>query len=355
MEKQPHVTIIVLNYNGLRKLGNILKSCIKSILETNYDNFTVIFTDNGSTDNSVQFIQTEFPSERKLKILPLPRNYGYAGGNNRAAMHAKMINPETKYLAFVNNDVIVKPDWLRKLVNFMGRRRYIGALQPLILYPDGRIQAAGWIIGKCGSPFPLYNGVTLEELNEVLGTREYIFPFYVYGACFITPSKIFYETGGFDENFFLYCEELDYCWRLWKLGYASACLLNTHVYHYESLTIGKYSSIEGYYNTRNTIWTMVKNEEDLVRGLLHVLLFILINIHIKCLRLKLPLKYKLSVLRGMLSAFKELRRALYKRPLNRSLFNRYLILKDMYHDELLILPMRSLADRLIKRWLLKRR
>jgi len=91
MKKHLKFSVISLNYNGKKILGSLLDAHLSSLLNTTYDDFEVLFVDNGSSDNSVEYVKANF-RDKRLKIIQLRKNYGYAKGNNLAL---KFIDPYT--------------------------------------------------------------------------------------------------------------------------------------------------------------------------------------------------------------------------------------------------------------------
>ena len=109
----PLVSLIVINYNGKSKLGSLLDKCLSSLLNTDYANFEILFVDNNSTDDSVEYVMKKF-NDPRIRIIRLEKNYGYAGAVNRALKHAK-----GEFIAVLNNDVIVNKDWLKHIITFL--------------------------------------------------------------------------------------------------------------------------------------------------------------------------------------------------------------------------------------------
>jgi GT2 family glycosyltransferase len=109
-KNEPLVSILILNYNGLKYVDK----CLASILRTNYSNFEIIFIDNASIDGSCEYVERRYGDNLHLKIIKNERNYGFAKGNNIGARYAK-----GDYLVFLNVDTEVEPDWLRELVRLM--------------------------------------------------------------------------------------------------------------------------------------------------------------------------------------------------------------------------------------------
>jgi GT2 family glycosyltransferase len=106
MRKHLKFSVISLNYNSRKILGSLLDAHLSSLLNTAYDVFEVLFVDNGSSDDSVEYVKANF-RDKRLKIIQLKKNYGYAKGNNLAL---KFIDPNTDIVVFINNDTIVTKD-----------------------------------------------------------------------------------------------------------------------------------------------------------------------------------------------------------------------------------------------------
>lgn len=123
----PSISIITVNYNGLR----FLKNLFNSISNLNYpeDNIQVIMVDNGSTDGSVEFVRSNFP---EVEVLVLNKNSGYAGGNNEGFKHVR-----GQYVALINNDCSVDANWLTAMVNIMNsnsRENKVGAVSSKVVF-----------------------------------------------------------------------------------------------------------------------------------------------------------------------------------------------------------------------------
>ena len=129
MSKAPFVSVLILNYNGEAYLNN----CLDSVLKSNYPNFEVVLTDNASTDKSIQIAQQTFSADPRLRIVINQKNLMFSGGNNAGYLHCR-----GEYVAFLNNDTVVEPDWLVALVNTMQNDSTIGLAQSLILMIDGK-------------------------------------------------------------------------------------------------------------------------------------------------------------------------------------------------------------------------
>ena len=244
----PQASVIVLNHNGASRLGELLDKNLESVLNMTYSNFEVLFVDNGSTDNSVEHIRNKFGNDVRLKIAELKHNYGYAAGNNLGAMNCSQ---DTKYLIFLNNDTIVRHDLLTKVIDVMETDNEIGSLYPWATPLDGS-RKSEWSIegGLLNVPF---SG----------------------GWCLVIRKQLFEALDGFDDKFFVCCEDVDLGWRVWLVGYKNVLLKGSLLRHKGGGSIRWESPEVFYFQCRNKISTIFKNSEprDLLR-------FILIQISI---------------------------------------------------------------------------
>jgi len=251
--KPDRVSIIVLNFNGLEDT----KKCLKSLLQTRYSNFEIIVADNGSKINESLILKKEF-SNQNLKFLRFKKNYGFSGGNNKALRYAK-----GEYIAFLNNDVIVKPAWLKPLLNLLHNDKSIAVVQPKILWLKNKKYfdysgACGGFIDKFGYPFT--RGRLFDTIEKDKG--QYDKPcdiFWASGAAFLTRRKIIDEIGLFDEIFFNYMEEIDFCFRVLKAGYRVVSQPKSVVYHKVAATAGKDALKKRFWEHRNNLVMILKN------------------------------------------------------------------------------------------------
>ena len=253
----PMVSIILLNYNGKR----FLDGCFSSLSRINYPKscYEVIMIDNGSLDDSVEFVRQNFPW---VKILALNGNYGYAGGNNRGVDVAK-----GDFIVFLNNDTVVDEEWLAELVNVMLLDDKIAICGSKVVSMDNphHVQYAGGFLNLVGGAlFYPFHGQKSRHDFYLVGS--------IFGASFLMKKVIFKKIGGFDESFFMYSDENDLCLRAWIQGYHVAYSPYSIVYHYGGGTAGTLSrnqscilsarlrsSLRIYYGNRNSIASIIKN------------------------------------------------------------------------------------------------
>lgn len=255
------VSIIIPNYNG----GDLLYNCINSIYKNiSIKDFEIIVVDNGSTDNSINRVKSNF---QNVEIISSNSNLGYSGGCNLGATHAS-----GKYLLFLNNDTEHSNEWIEKLVYFLDSNSKIAAVQPKILnihnkklfdYAGG---AGGFIDKFC---FPFVQGRifhTLEEDHNQYNNPSRIF--WASGAAFMIRSNIFKTLEGFDKVYFAYMEEIDLCWRAQAMGYKIYSVPDSFVYHYGKQTIKENTIKSHYLNHRNSWILFFKNSFTFNYGIL---------------------------------------------------------------------------------------
>ena len=255
------VSIIIPNYNG----GDLLYNCINSIYKNiSIKDFEIIVVDNGSTDNSINRVKSNF---QNVEIISSNSNLGYSGGCNLGATHAS-----GKYLLFLNNDTEHSNEWIEKLVYFLDSNSKIAAVQPKILnihnkklfdYAGG---AGGFIDKFC---FPFVQGRifhTLEEDHNQYNNPSRIF--WASGAAFMIRSNVFKELKGFDKVYFAYMEEIDLCWRAQAMGYKIYSVPDSFVYHYGKQTIKENTIKSHYLNHRNSWILFFKNSFTFNYGIL---------------------------------------------------------------------------------------
>ena len=255
--------IVILNYNGEQHLQTYLPSIIE-----NSPNWDIIIADNASTDHSISFLSKNYPD---LSIIQLAENLGFAGGYNDALDQLK-----GKYeLYFIlNSDVRLTPNWDTPLLEFLENNPNTAAVGPKVLYdlePD-KVEhacAAGGYLDTLY--FPFCRGRIFESLEEDLG--QYDSPqevTWVSGAALLIRAHDFHEAGGFDADFFAHMEEIDLCLRLARSGKKLYCLPHSTVYHLGGGTLSYDNPHKVFLNFRNSLWTIVKNQERFLYALLFI-------------------------------------------------------------------------------------
>ena len=251
METQKIKTaVVVLNWNGKAWLEKFLANLVKHSQEA-----TVFVADNASTDDSVDFVKSNFPS---VKIIINASNGGYAKGYNDAL---KQIDAE--YFVLINSDIEVTEDWLSPIINLMDSDKKIAACQPKLLDYKKRntfeyAGASGGFIDNLGYPF--CRGRIFDDIEQDNGQyNDAIEVFWATGACLFVRASHFNEVGGLDEDFFAHQEEIDLCWRLKNKGYKIMVQPKSVVYHVGGGTLNAGSPFKTHLNFRNNLFMLFKN------------------------------------------------------------------------------------------------
>ncbi|NCN21946.1 glycosyltransferase family 2 protein [Candidatus Falkowbacteria bacterium] len=202
-----HYSIIIINY----KTQELSANCIASLLALkNQEDFEIILVDNASGDNSLEFLEKEF--EGKIKIIPSLVNLGFGGGNNLGAKEAK-----GEFLLFLNSDTLVKEDIFKSALDIFRQDEKIGLISPLLMTEEGLEQKDAY------GPWPNLKNLIFKRTNN--------YPDWLSGCALFIRKSLFEELKGFDENFFLYFEDVDLCFRASKLGYKVKVDRNSKVIH----------------------------------------------------------------------------------------------------------------------------
>lgn len=254
---QQKLAVVILNYNGKHFLEKFLANVVSFSSP-----HTVIVADNASTDDSISFLKSNFPN---VKLIQNSTNTGYAGGYNEAL---KQI--DAQYYILLNNDVEVRSNWIKPLVELMDSDEKIGACQPKLLDQNNKNSfeyagASGGFVDVYGYPF--CRGRIFESIEEDKGQYNDVKRvFWASGACLVVRSKLFWELGGFDSDYFAHMEEIDLCWRMQNLGYTIYANPNSSVYHVGGGTLQKQSAHKTFLNFRNSLITLTKDHPS--KGLL---------------------------------------------------------------------------------------
>lgn len=255
------IAVVILNWNGIQLLEQFLPSVVQYSPEA-----TVYIADNASTDDSILYISTFFPS---VKIVKNDSNFGFAGGYNEALKH---INADI--YALVNSDIEVTENWLQPIIKTFENEPQTAIIQPKILDFKRKeyfeyAGAAGGFIDQYGYPYcrgRIFD--TLEKDKEQYNYNCEIF--WASGACFFIRSAVYSELEGFDDEFFAHQEEIDLCWRVFNRGYKIKYNSESVVYHVGGATLQQGNPMKTYLNFRNSLLMLIKN---LPKDKLHRILF----------------------------------------------------------------------------------
>ena len=250
-EPEPRsVSVIIVNLNSV----DDTRTCLESLLAQDYPSELVelIVVDNASTDGSLEMLASEFPS---VRVLPQDTNTGFSPAVNTGARAAT-----GECLVLVNNDARIEPDFVRELV-----RAYDPA--------TGAVCVAGHIVSWDGSTLDFGEGaVNFYGMGQQLGYgtpidtaaiedgRELLF---ACGGAMLVNRQVFLDSGGLDEDFFAYFEDVDFGWRLWVLGYRVVLATRAKAYHKMHGTSSRFPLHQRFLlYERNALRTIIKNYDD---------------------------------------------------------------------------------------------
>ena len=243
MSAGPDISVVIVSWNGRA----FLDACLTAVsLQEGVDAETIL-VDNASTDGTTDHVRTRFPW---VRIVALPTNLGFAGGNNAGVREAR-----GRLVALLNNDTVPDPGWLRALSAGLDERNGFALVTSRIVYmhDPGRIDSAGDGLLRWGGAFKRHHGAPVAaaaQSAEVFG---------VCGAACLMPVAVFNELGGFDEDFFASHEDVDLSYRARLLGYRCRYVAGAVVRHHGSGTLGRASRVAVFHGQRNLEWMYVKN------------------------------------------------------------------------------------------------
>ncbi len=245
------VAVLVLNWNG----RTLLQQFLPSWLAHTPDYADLIIVDNGSTDDSVSFLQEHY---RDVHLLAFEENLGFAGGYNRAI---EELDYQTVIL--LNSDVELTSGWLDQPMQLLNSSPEIAAVQPTLRAQRSPKDfeyagAAGGFIDRLGYPF--CRGRIFDTIEEDRGQyADSVDLFWASGACLIIRRAVYREVGGLDTLFFAHQEEIDLCWRLNARGWRIVSAPQSIVYHVGGASLSADSPRKVFLNFRNNLLMIYKN------------------------------------------------------------------------------------------------
>ena len=244
------IAVVILNWNGIHYLEQFLPS----VVEHSSQHATVWVVDNGSTDDSISYLQQHWP---QVKIHDNKINHGFAKGYNEGLKHI-----HADIYVLLNSDVEVTPNWISPVVEFM-ENEDMTACQPKIRDYHRKewfehAGATGGFIDKDGYVFcagRIFDGFEKDE-QQYDENKEV---FWASGASLFVKAAAYHDVGGLDEDFFAHMEEIDLCWRLKNKGMKVGACGGSHVFHVGGGTLDKLNPFKTYLNFRNNLFILIKN------------------------------------------------------------------------------------------------
>ena len=239
----PEISVVIVTWNGRPHL----EACLEAVAAQTGIDVEVILVDNASTDGTADFIRTRCPS---VRLVALAENRGFAGGNNAGAREAR-----GRFVAFLNNDTVADPGWLRALRGGIDEAAGFQLTTSRIVYMHdaSTIDSAGDGLFRWGGAFKRHHGAPAalaDASQEVFGVCG--------GACLVSKA-VFEELGGFDEDFFFSHEDVDLSYRARLRGYRCRYVADAVVRHRGGATGGRATPFAVFQGQRNLEWMYLKN------------------------------------------------------------------------------------------------
>lgn len=239
MNREKLVCIILVNYKGYTDTIE----CIKSLLEIDYHNYRIIVVDNGAYDRT-RFQKTEIDSDI-IEYMYLEENKGFADGNNKGIEYAFKYSPD--YFLLLNNDTIVKKDFLTKMVSMcenqfglIGGKIYYHLEPDILWYAGGSYNR----VTGCSEHF----GYRKKDCEEYSKNKEVNF---ITGCLMLIPSKIIEKVGYLDTNYFMYSEDVDYCCRVLDNGFKMYYCADAIIFHKIGMSMNDKNETRNYFIYKN--------------------------------------------------------------------------------------------------------
>jgi GT2 family glycosyltransferase len=252
LNNRKKVAVVILSWNGKIFLEDFLPSVVQ---HTSTELCEIIVADNCSTDDSVQFIKTNYPN---IRIIQNTRNGGYAGGYNDAL---KLI--DAKYYVLLNQDIEVTENWVEQVIEEMERDENIAAAQPKLrdYYKRDCFEYAGASGGYLDkNSYAFCRGRVFNTIEKDEGQYDDVKEiFWATGACLFVRSDAYWKAGALDEDFFAHQEEIDLCWRMKNMGYKIIVVPSSVIYHVGGGSLPQGNPRKTYLNFRNNLMMMFKN------------------------------------------------------------------------------------------------
>jgi len=251
MTSTSSVAVVLLNYNGLE----LLQQHLPFLKRLTYSNYRLFVIDNHSTDASVSYLKTQHPD---IGVIAFSENKGYARGYNEGLQQIP-----ADYFILLNTDVEVDAGFIEPMLDLLQQNPVIGICQPKILSLQRRNMfeyagSAGGFMDKYGYTFA--RGRILSTIETDQGQYDTDIPvFWAGGACLMIETALFHQLGGFYNDFFMYSEEVDLCWRAQLAGREVWVSHRSVVYHHETTDFMSQKNSRIYYVFRNNLIMLLNN------------------------------------------------------------------------------------------------
>ena len=212
----------------------------------------IIVVDNGSTDDSIAILESKLGS--LVELIACPQNLGFAGGNNLAIQHA--LKSDADWLLLINNDTCVAPDFFTQLAAAHGANPHWSMMAPLILYdPEvpGNPANTIWSLGDRLLPGTLITRGLWRNQTVPPDLPTFIDVDFLNACALLIHRTVFEKIGLFDTSYFMYAEDVDFCWRARRAGFKMGCATQARMWHKVSASTGVHHPQSRYWRTSNQI------------------------------------------------------------------------------------------------------
>lgn len=278
------ISFIVVSHNSARYIAK----CIDSIIDQSYKNFEIIVVDNNSTDDTVLIINEIIKKTDNVKLIPVLQNLGY--GN---AITVGFKSSKGEFLAILNADSYLDKEWSYNMINSFRSDMDIMSASGTIYFPDGQLQTTGGMMDKYGAV--VQRGGKIFQSRNIMENNF----FYNDGSCFMLRRNIL-EMICFDQNLFLYYEDVDMSWKIRMLGFKIAYVKEAVSYHDSGQSFSDVNPSKFYYIARNRLYVCMKNySKSKALGRIPAIIFLIFLNSIVYDVSKNPKGYIKSFLRGI--------------------------------------------------------
>ena len=247
---QPKVSVVIPNRDGAtpRDGRSYLEMVLSTLREQSFRDFDVTVVDNGSTDGSVEYLRENWP---EVRVVALPENAGFSAAINRGVEASG-----GEYVALLNTDVELSENWLVELAGELDRDPSLGFVTGKVMRHSDRevFEQVELELYTCGRFWP--RGIDERDVGQYDEPRAVAI---VTAAAALYRRAAMEKAGGFDESYFLYCEDADLCLRMLLAGFGGRYVPGVAAFHVRGGTVARQSETTRFYLTRNALITLFKD------------------------------------------------------------------------------------------------
>ena len=258
----PRIAIIILNWNRPQLTIETVKSILK-VKKTGFS-YHIYLVDNGSSDNSTKLIKKAFIKQKSISFLPLDTNLGFVGGNNFAIQH--VLKSEYDYILLCNNDILVNPDFIKKLLLPAQNDSQVAIIGPKIYFAPSfefhkkryQKKELGKVIWSAGGHMDWNNvlgsNIGVDQVDHGQYDQSSTDIDFISGCCMLVRASLFAKIGLFDSAYFMYLEDVDFCQQAKKVGYKIYYQPEAEIWHKNAGSSSAGSHLQDYFIIRNRLY-----------------------------------------------------------------------------------------------------